>query len=183
MARRSAAEREIAVHRRLMQFGEAESLATPMWEQRGTSVAAIEAHLAHLWAATSTPAAGADAILLDTPEGERRLKNDFVLAMTGYHPDFGFLRALGVETHLVVSKAAEMTIGYETEMTPAAVRALADVVYPVGDLGARDRTRRRAQSVRSRRRCRHRAARWPLPGRRWPGCGRPTPTAPRSLAA
>jgi bacillithiol disulfide reductase len=39
----------------------------------------------------------ADAILLDTPEGERRLKNDFVLAMTGYHPDFGFLRALGVE--------------------------------------------------------------------------------------
>ncbi len=25
------------------------------------------------------------------------LKNDFVLAMTGYHPDFDFLRALGVE--------------------------------------------------------------------------------------
>src|SRR5208337_823058 len=24
-------------------------------------------------------------------------KNDFVLAMTGYHPDFSFLRALGVE--------------------------------------------------------------------------------------
>jgi thioredoxin reductase (NADPH) len=38
-----------------------------------------------------------DAILLDTPHGERRLKNDFVLAMTGYHPDFPFLRALGVE--------------------------------------------------------------------------------------
>ena len=38
-----------------------------------------------------------DSVLLDTPHGEQRLKNDFVLAMTGYHPDFGFLRALGVE--------------------------------------------------------------------------------------
>jgi thioredoxin reductase (NADPH) len=38
-----------------------------------------------------------DAILLETPQGELRLKNDFVLAMTGYHPDFSFLRALGVE--------------------------------------------------------------------------------------
>jgi len=46
------------------------------------------------------------------------------------------LRALKVETHLVVSKAAEMTISYETDMTPAAVKALASVVYPVSDLGA-----------------------------------------------
>jgi 4-hydroxy-3-polyprenylbenzoate decarboxylase len=46
------------------------------------------------------------------------------------------LRSLGVETHLVVSKAAEMTIGYETDMTPAAVKALADVVYPASDVGA-----------------------------------------------
>jgi len=38
-----------------------------------------------------------DSILLVTPQGELRLKNDFVLAMTGYHPDFDFLRALGVE--------------------------------------------------------------------------------------
>ncbi len=28
------------------------------------------------------------------PRGELRIKNDFVLAMTGYHPDFSFLRAL-----------------------------------------------------------------------------------------
>ena len=46
------------------------------------------------------------------------------------------LRALDVETHLVVSKAAEMTIGYETDMTSAAVKALADMVYPAADLGA-----------------------------------------------
>jgi thioredoxin reductase (NADPH) len=38
-----------------------------------------------------------DAIVLDTPQGELQMKNDFVLAMTGYHPDFSFLRALGVE--------------------------------------------------------------------------------------
>jgi thioredoxin reductase (NADPH) len=38
-----------------------------------------------------------DTILFETPQGEVRIKNDFVLAMTGYHPDFSFLRALGVE--------------------------------------------------------------------------------------
>ncbi len=38
-----------------------------------------------------------DCVLLNTPEGELRLKNDFVFALTGYHPDFAFLRNLGVE--------------------------------------------------------------------------------------
>lgn len=38
-----------------------------------------------------------DEVFLNTPEGEVRLKNDFVFAMTGYHPDFTFLRSLGVE--------------------------------------------------------------------------------------
>jgi thioredoxin reductase (NADPH) len=38
-----------------------------------------------------------DSILLATPQGDLRLKNDFVLAMTGYHPDFSFLSALGVK--------------------------------------------------------------------------------------
>jgi 4-hydroxy-3-polyprenylbenzoate decarboxylase len=46
------------------------------------------------------------------------------------------LRRLGIESHLVLSKAAEMTIGYETDLTPAAVKGLADVVHPIGDLGA-----------------------------------------------
>ncbi len=39
----------------------------------------------------------ADEVVLGTPQGQVRLKNDFVLAMTGYHPDFKFLRGLGVE--------------------------------------------------------------------------------------
>jgi glucose-6-phosphate dehydrogenase assembly protein OpcA len=40
---------EQAVHRRLMRFGDHESLATPMWEDRNTSVRAVAAHLASLW--------------------------------------------------------------------------------------------------------------------------------------
>ncbi len=46
------------------------------------------------------------------------------------------LHRLGIESHLVMSRAAEMTISYEIDMHPADVKALADVVYPIGDLGA-----------------------------------------------
>jgi thioredoxin reductase (NADPH) len=37
-----------------------------------------------------------DSVVLKTPEGEVILKNDFVFALTGYHPDFDFLTALGI---------------------------------------------------------------------------------------
>jgi thioredoxin reductase (NADPH) len=37
-----------------------------------------------------------DAVVVVTPEGRQILKNDFVFAMTGYHPDFDFLERLGV---------------------------------------------------------------------------------------
>ena len=37
-----------------------------------------------------------DAVILETPEGEKRIKNDFVFAMIGYHPDLDFLAALGI---------------------------------------------------------------------------------------
>ena len=37
-----------------------------------------------------------DAVVLETSEGPRTIHNDFVFAMTGYHPDFAFLEALGV---------------------------------------------------------------------------------------
>jgi glucose-6-phosphate dehydrogenase assembly protein OpcA len=45
----SAAERELAVHRRLMRFGDAESRVAPVWSESGTSVPAVESHLANLW--------------------------------------------------------------------------------------------------------------------------------------
>jgi len=38
-----------------------------------------------------------DAIVVDTPTGRENLANDFVFAMTGYHPDFTFLERLGVQ--------------------------------------------------------------------------------------
>ena len=37
-----------------------------------------------------------DSVTLDTPEGERTFANDFVFALTGYHPDFEFLERMGV---------------------------------------------------------------------------------------
>ncbi|MGA8044038.1 MAG: YpdA family putative bacillithiol disulfide reductase [Terracidiphilus sp.] len=37
-----------------------------------------------------------DAVVLKTPEGLKTIANDFVFAMTGYHPDFSFLEGLGV---------------------------------------------------------------------------------------
>jgi 4-hydroxy-3-polyprenylbenzoate decarboxylase len=46
------------------------------------------------------------------------------------------LRDLPVESHLVLSKAGELTIAYETSYKLAEVRALADAVYPVADVGA-----------------------------------------------
>jgi thioredoxin reductase (NADPH) len=38
-----------------------------------------------------------ERVVLNTPQGEVRLKNDFVFALVGYHPDYDFLRAMGIE--------------------------------------------------------------------------------------
>ena len=46
------------------------------------------------------------------------------------------LREAEVETHLVISKSAEMTLVYETDLKPKDVRALASVYYSVADIGA-----------------------------------------------
>lgn len=40
---------------------------------------------------------GVDHVVLHTPRGPVRLKNDFVLALIGYHPDYDFLRSMGIE--------------------------------------------------------------------------------------
>jgi thioredoxin reductase (NADPH) len=39
----------------------------------------------------------AEEVRIKTPDGERVLKNDFVFALTGYHPDYEFLESLGIE--------------------------------------------------------------------------------------
>ncbi|MBM3949829.1 MAG: UbiX family flavin prenyltransferase [Rhodospirillales bacterium] len=46
------------------------------------------------------------------------------------------LRDLGIETHLVMSKAAEQTLAYETDWTGARVRKLATRAYHVNDVAA-----------------------------------------------
>jgi thioredoxin reductase (NADPH) len=48
----------------------------------------FDSHLAEI-----TP----DGVRLQTPNGEVSLHNDFVFAMTGYHPDFAFLESIGVK--------------------------------------------------------------------------------------
>jgi thioredoxin reductase (NADPH) len=40
---------------------------------------------------------GADFVVLTTPRGPIRLENDFVFALIGYHPDYDFLRSVGLE--------------------------------------------------------------------------------------
>lgn len=66
-----------------------------------------------------------------------------IVAVTGASGAVYGVRALellrgvpDVETHLVMTRAARATIGYETDHSVADVRALADVVHADGDLGA-----------------------------------------------
>jgi len=37
------------------------------------------------------------SVLLETPAGKIEIANDFVFALTGYHPDFDFLKSLGIQ--------------------------------------------------------------------------------------
>ena len=36
-------------------------------------------------------------VILNTPDGEIKLQNDFVLLLTGYRPNFAFLKSIGIE--------------------------------------------------------------------------------------
>lgn len=46
------------------------------------------------------------------------------------------LRDLSVASHLIMTKAAELTLAHETDYKASEVRALADVAYAVNDVGA-----------------------------------------------
>ena len=46
------------------------------------------------------------------------------------------LRECGVETHLVMSKSAELTLHHELDMSTADVQALASEVHPIKNVGA-----------------------------------------------
>ena len=46
------------------------------------------------------------------------------------------LRELNIESHLIMSKSAELTLSYESKMKAADVKALADHVHPIKNVGA-----------------------------------------------
>jgi len=46
------------------------------------------------------------------------------------------LKKTDIETHLVISKSAEMTLVYETSYKPKDIRELASVNHPMADIGA-----------------------------------------------
>nr|TFG55544.1 MAG: UbiX family flavin prenyltransferase [Hyphomicrobiales bacterium] len=46
------------------------------------------------------------------------------------------LRGMDIETHLVMSKSAELTMSYEMEMKPKEVKELASVAHPIANVGA-----------------------------------------------
>ena len=46
------------------------------------------------------------------------------------------LRETELEVHLVISKSAEMTLGYEMDLSLDSLKALADEVHPVKNIGA-----------------------------------------------
>ena len=46
------------------------------------------------------------------------------------------LKPLPVESHMVMTRTAEVTLAHETKMKVSDVRRLADVAYPIGDLAA-----------------------------------------------
>lgn len=48
------------------------------------------------WFNTTVREISEKGVILNTPEGEKHIDNDFVLAMTGYSPDFGMLTSLGL---------------------------------------------------------------------------------------
>ncbi|WP_158901342.1 UbiX family flavin prenyltransferase [Burkholderia sp. L27(2015)] len=73
-----------------------------------------------------------------TETAPRRL----VVGITGASGVIYGIRALellakaGIETHLVISKAAELTMAHETDFKPKDIRELASVSYAAADIGA-----------------------------------------------
>jgi flavin prenyltransferase len=49
------------------------------------------------------------------------------------------LRSLGIETHLIVSRAADLTRAYETDLSKEDLASLTDHVYNINDVERRCR--------------------------------------------
>ena len=56
-----------------------------------------------------------DSILVDTPQGEVLLKNDFVFALIGYSPDLAFLNSIGVTLDVATGRPRTNPATLESE--------------------------------------------------------------------
>lgn len=72
-------------------------------------------------------------VVIQTPDGETAIKNDFVLAMTGYRPDFDLLKNAGI--NLISGKSLEPDFDDRTFETNKAGLYLAGVVCGGMDTG------------------------------------------------
>ena len=78
----------------------------------------------------------------DCMSGRTRQRQRIVVGITGATGiiygirALQMLRELSIETHLVVSRAGEMTREYETPLSRGDLHALAEVVHPLADVGA-----------------------------------------------
>ena len=85
---------------------------------------------------------GAPADFTEGESGEIRVRPRLIVGISGASGViYGarlleLLRPLPVETHLVISRTADLTLAVETDLKPAAVRARADVVHANHDLAA-----------------------------------------------
>jgi len=74
---------------------------------------------------------GVDHVVINTPRGPVRLKNDFVLALIGYHPDYDFLRSMGIE----LSDELQRPV-----CDPVSLESNVDGIYVAGVIVAGSRT-------------------------------------------
>src|ERR1700678_4225204 len=73
-----------------------------------------------------------DDVTIDTPEGEVTIENQFVFALTGYHPDFGFIEGLGVRLDEANDRCPVCD--------PATLESNVPVIYLAGVIVAGERT-------------------------------------------
>ena len=65
-----------------------------------------------------------DSVILNTPEGSIEIRNDYVLAMTGYKPDYSFLEKLGIEF--------DDTDAHKPKLDPETLESTRDGLYVAG---------------------------------------------------
>lgn len=94
----------------LLHRGEAMSKRVKYWVRPDLENRIKEGSIRAMFGTTVT-AIERDWLLLLTPDGPAELENDFVLAMTGYRPDYALLKALG----LAIGNDAERTPVHDAE--------------------------------------------------------------------